>query len=53
MGAMSRGVRHGTLLIHSVAGINRAEQLSFKPPDAKAVAAIPVLAEPPWPKAPQ
>ena len=30
-----------------------AEQLSFKPPDAKAVAAIPVLAQPPWPKAPQ
>jgi hypothetical protein len=30
-----------------------AEQLSFKPPDAKAVATIPVLAQPPWPKAPQ
>lgn len=27
-----------------------AEQLSFRPPDAKAVAAIPVLAQPPWPK---
>jgi hypothetical protein len=27
-----------------------AEQLSFKPPDAKVVAAIPTLAQPPWPK---
>ena len=27
-----------------------AEQLSFKPPDAKAVAAIPALVQPPWPK---
>jgi len=27
-----------------------AEQLSFKAPDAKAVAAIPVLVQPPWPK---
>ncbi len=27
-----------------------AEQLSFKPPEAKAVAAIPALAQPPWPK---
>ena len=26
------------------------EQLSFKPPDAKAVAAIPALVQPPWPK---
>jgi hypothetical protein len=25
-------------------------QLSFTPPDAKAVAAIPVLFQPPWPK---
>ena len=30
-----------------------AEQLSFRPPDAKAVAGIPVLAQPPWPKFPQ
>src|ERR1700680_2662760 len=30
-----------------------AEQLSFKPPDAKAMAAIPALVQPPWPKAPQ
>jgi dienelactone hydrolase len=30
-----------------------AGQLSFKPPDAKAVAAIPVLSQPPWPKSPQ
>jgi hypothetical protein len=27
-----------------------AEQLSFKPPDANAVSAIPVLLQPPWPK---
>jgi hypothetical protein len=27
-----------------------SEQLSFKAPDAKAVAAIPVLVQPPWPK---
>jgi dienelactone hydrolase len=27
-----------------------AEQLAFKPPDAKAVAAIPALVQPPWPK---
>jgi dienelactone hydrolase len=27
-----------------------AEQLGFKPPDAKAVAAIPPLSQPPWPK---
>ncbi|HJX85780.1 MAG TPA: hypothetical protein VJ723_15675 [Candidatus Angelobacter sp.] len=27
-----------------------AEQLGFKSPDAKAVAAIPVLVQPPWPK---
>ena len=27
-----------------------AEQLSFKAPDAKAVAAIPALFQPPWPK---
>jgi dienelactone hydrolase len=27
-----------------------AEQLSFKPPDPKAVAAIPALVQPPWPK---
>ena len=27
-----------------------AEQLSFKPPDSKAVAAIPALVQPPWPK---
>jgi dienelactone hydrolase len=30
-----------------------AEQLEFKPPEAKAVAAIPVLVQPPWPKSPQ
>jgi dienelactone hydrolase len=30
-----------------------AEQLSFKLPDAKAVAAIPALAQPPWPKPPK
>lgn len=30
-----------------------AEQLSFKAPDAQAVAAIPVLVQPPWPKPPQ
>jgi hypothetical protein len=30
-----------------------AEQLSFKPPDAKAVDAIPALIQPPWPKPPQ
>jgi len=30
-----------------------AEQLSFKPPDAKTVAAIPALVQPPWPKPPQ
>jgi hypothetical protein len=30
-----------------------AEQLSFKPPDAKAIAAIPALVQPPWPKSPQ
>jgi dienelactone hydrolase len=30
-----------------------AEQLAFKPPDAKAVAAIPALFQPPWPKPPQ
>jgi hypothetical protein len=29
-----------------------AEQLSFKPPDAKAVAAVPHLVQPPWPKSP-
>jgi dienelactone hydrolase len=29
-----------------------AEQLGFKPPDAKAVAAIPALVQPPWPKGP-
>jgi dienelactone hydrolase len=29
------------------------EQLSFSPPDAKAVAAIPALVQPPWPKAAQ
>jgi dienelactone hydrolase len=28
-----------------------AEQLSFTPPDAKAVAGIPALVQPPWPKA--
>jgi dienelactone hydrolase len=27
-----------------------ARQLSFKPPDAKAIAAIPSLVQPPWPK---
>jgi dienelactone hydrolase len=27
-----------------------AEQLSFKPPEARAVAGIPVLVQPPWPK---
>jgi len=27
-----------------------AGQLSFKPPDAKAIAAIPALVQPPWPK---
>lgn len=27
-----------------------AEQLSFKPPDAKAIAAIPLLVQPPWPR---
>ena len=27
-----------------------SEQLSFKPPDAKAISAIPVLAQPPWPQ---
>jgi len=27
-----------------------ARQLSFKPPDAKAVATIPALIQPPWPK---
>jgi dienelactone hydrolase len=27
-----------------------ADQLSFKPPDAKAIATIPVLAQPPWPQ---
>jgi dienelactone hydrolase len=30
-----------------------AEQLSFKPPDAKTITAIPALVQPPWPKAPQ
>jgi dienelactone hydrolase len=30
-----------------------AGQLSFSPPDAKAVAAIPPLVQPPWPKPPQ
>jgi dienelactone hydrolase len=29
-----------------------AEQLAFKPPDAKTVAAIPALVQPPWPKSP-
>jgi dienelactone hydrolase len=29
-----------------------ARQLSFKPPDAKTVAAIPALVQPPWPKPP-
>jgi hypothetical protein len=28
-----------------------AEQLAFKVPDAAAVAAIPALVQPPWPKA--
>jgi hypothetical protein len=27
-----------------------AEQLSFTPPDTKAINAIPVLVQPPWPK---
>jgi dienelactone hydrolase len=30
-----------------------AEQLSFKPPDPQAVAGIPLLVQPPWPKQPQ
>src|SRR6266481_6224273 len=30
-----------------------AEQLSFRAPDAKTVAAIPALVQPPWPKPPQ
>ena len=30
-----------------------AEQLGFKPPEPKAVAAIPALVQPPWPKPPQ
>ena len=30
-----------------------AEQLAFKPPEARAVAAIPALVQPPWPKLPQ
>ena len=30
-----------------------AEQLSFKPPDARAIAAIPALIQPPWPRPPQ
>jgi dienelactone hydrolase len=30
-----------------------AEQLSFKPPNAKAIAAIPALVQPPWPRPPQ
>jgi hypothetical protein len=30
-----------------------AEQLSFKPPDGKAIAAIPALVQPPWPRPPQ
>jgi dienelactone hydrolase len=30
-----------------------AEQLSFKPPDAKTIDAIPALVQPAWPKAPQ
>lgn len=30
-----------------------AEQLSFKPPDAKVIAAIPALVQPPWPRPPQ
>ena len=29
-----------------------AEQLAFKPPEAKALAAIPALVQPPWPKLP-
>ena len=29
-----------------------AEQLSFKPPDTKTIAAIPALVQPPWPKPP-
>jgi hypothetical protein len=29
-----------------------AEQLSVKPPDAKAVNSIPALVQPPWPKEP-
>jgi len=27
-----------------------ADQLSLKPPDARAIATIPVLAQPPWPQ---
>ncbi|HLW52087.1 MAG TPA: hypothetical protein VKW06_04520 [Candidatus Angelobacter sp.] len=30
-----------------------AERLSFKPPGAKAVSAIPALSQPPWPKMPE
>jgi hypothetical protein len=30
-----------------------AEQLSFKVPDAKTIAGIPALVQPPWPKATQ
>ena len=30
-----------------------ADQLSFKPPDSKTMAAIPALTQPPWPKASQ
>jgi dienelactone hydrolase len=30
-----------------------AEQLSFNPPSAKAITAIPALIQPPWPKSPQ
>jgi hypothetical protein len=30
-----------------------AEQLSFKAPDTAAIATIPALVQPPWPKAPQ
>jgi dienelactone hydrolase len=30
-----------------------AEQLSFKRPETAAIAAIPILVQPPWPKAPQ
>jgi hypothetical protein len=30
-----------------------AEQLSFEPPAAKTIAAIPALVQPPWPKPPQ